>query len=252
MAAVEKDDVFTYAEHGVHVVGVDDGGDAIFMGDVAQKLINENGGAGVEPGIGLVAKKVAGVEGYGAGYGHAFLHASGNLGGIFGVGARQADALQAEAGAREHLGARHVGKHDQREHDVAKHRLGIKQRRPLKEHADFAAQGLDLRGGHAQQVAPVVENLAAVGADEPHERFHQHRLARPALADDEVGLAGEKCGVDVVEYGLAVEALDDLFHFNHCIISLVRITSSSRMRMLLETTALVLALPTSRAPPRTW
>ena len=41
MTFVQEHDVFTNAKHGVHVVGVDDRGYSVFMGDVAKKFVNQ-------------------------------------------------------------------------------------------------------------------------------------------------------------------------------------------------------------------
>ena len=37
---VDEDDVLTYTQHRVHVVGVDDSSHALFVGDVAEQLID--------------------------------------------------------------------------------------------------------------------------------------------------------------------------------------------------------------------
>ena len=56
---------------------------------------------------------------------------------------------------------------------------------------------------------------------------------------------------DVVENSLPVERFSYIPYLNHCSRSLVSSTSNRRIRILLETTAFVLAFPTSRAPPFT-
>ena len=40
---VDKNDLLAYAAHRAHVVGVDDGGDAILVGDVADEAIDKAG-----------------------------------------------------------------------------------------------------------------------------------------------------------------------------------------------------------------
>lgn len=42
MSFIYEHDFLTDTQHGVHVVGVDDRGDSIFMGDVAQKFVDED------------------------------------------------------------------------------------------------------------------------------------------------------------------------------------------------------------------
>ena len=63
--------------------------------------------------------------------------------------------------------------------------------------------------------------------------------------------SGEEFGAHVVQHGAIVERLGYILYFDHCSMSLVRITSKKRIRMELATTPLVEALPTSRAPPFT-
>ena len=62
MSFINENDVFTDAKHGVHVVGVDDGRYLIFMGDIAQQLVDKDRCLRVETGVRLVAEKVFGIE----------------------------------------------------------------------------------------------------------------------------------------------------------------------------------------------
>ncbi len=48
MTLVDEHDILTNPYHGIHVVGVDDGGYIVFMCDVAQKFVNKNRCARVE------------------------------------------------------------------------------------------------------------------------------------------------------------------------------------------------------------
>ena len=41
VALIDEDDVFAYTEHGVHVVGVDDGGHAVFLGDTVDEGVDD-------------------------------------------------------------------------------------------------------------------------------------------------------------------------------------------------------------------
>ncbi len=132
VALVDEHDVLADAEHRVHVVGVDDGGDVVFVGDVAEQFVDHDRGAGVEARVGLVAEEVFGIEGDGAGDGHTFLHTARDLGGVFVVGALEVDALDTELGTVMNLGGSHVGEHGERESHVAEHGLGVKERRALE------------------------------------------------------------------------------------------------------------------------
>ncbi len=48
MALVDEHYVFAYAKHAVHIVGVDNGGYIVFVGDVAQKFVDQYRCLGVE------------------------------------------------------------------------------------------------------------------------------------------------------------------------------------------------------------
>lgn len=61
---VDENDVLSDSQHGVHIVGVDDCGYTVFVGDVVEKLIDENRGSRVKTGVGLVAEEVFRVQGY--------------------------------------------------------------------------------------------------------------------------------------------------------------------------------------------
>lgn len=102
------------------------------------------------------------------------------------------------------------------------------------------------------------------GFEKPHKVFHKHGFTRTALTDNQIHLTVVKLGADVVQHltGAIVEKFIEMFYFNHNFVascalwvyinkSLVRITSLTRMMMLLITTASVLALPTSTEPPFT-
>lgn len=39
---IDEDNILTYAEHRVHVVGVDYGRDIVFVGDVGEELVNHD------------------------------------------------------------------------------------------------------------------------------------------------------------------------------------------------------------------
>ncbi len=64
MPLIYEHDVFSDAEHGVRVMGIDDGGYAILMRDVAEQLVDQDGCLRVESGVWLVAEEIFRVEGY--------------------------------------------------------------------------------------------------------------------------------------------------------------------------------------------
>ncbi len=47
-AAREKGNMVTDTEHGIHIVGVDNGGDVILAGYVVDELVDEDGGLRIE------------------------------------------------------------------------------------------------------------------------------------------------------------------------------------------------------------
>ena len=55
---MDEDYGFTYSHDGIHVVGVDDGGDVVFVGDAMQEFIDDERRLWVEPRVRLVAKEV--------------------------------------------------------------------------------------------------------------------------------------------------------------------------------------------------
>ena len=48
MPLVDEDDVFADTHHRVHVVRIDDGGDAILLGDAGEQLVDDERGLGVQ------------------------------------------------------------------------------------------------------------------------------------------------------------------------------------------------------------
>ena len=85
-----------------------------------------------------------------------------------------------------------------------------------------------------------------------HSTLHQDRLTGTALTNDKVSFSGFENSVDVVEHlNSVVKRLRNIFNFNHVSNNLVSMKFEPRIIMLLLTTAFVLFLPTSRAPPFT-
>ena len=70
------------------------------------------------------------------------------------------------------------------------------------------------------------------------------------MADDKVGLAVLKYGVDVFQHVLIFERFEKMANFNHDSIC-VKNTSENRISTLEHTTASVEAFPTSTDPPST-
>ena len=69
------------------------------------------------------------------------------------------------------------------------------------------------------------------------------------LAYNHVHFTVAEIGTDVVQHGYTVKLLYYVLNFYQFSIKLVSTTSNNNITILLFTTALVLALPTSSAPP---
>ena len=251
VAFVNEKDVLADAHHGVHVVGVDDGGGIELLRDVVDEFVDDERRFGVKSGIGLVTEEVLGVEGNGAGNGHALLHTAGYFAGIFRCSIAEVDAIQTELGTADAILITVGGEHIKGEHDVFQHGHGVEQRRALENHAHLAAEQGALALGHAHEAAPVVEHIALGRLEEADDVFYQNGLAGTALADDEVGLSAVEARGDAPEHFFVAEGLmqvSDFYHDRSC----VRKRSEKRMSMEQATTASVLALPTSMLPPSTW
>ncbi len=122
-AVAQVDDVFAYAEHRVHVVGIDYRGDVVLVCDVAEQFVDEDGGMRVKAGVWFVAKEILGIQCDGTSNRYTLLHTARNLRWILVVRTFEVDTFKAELCAVLAFGGCHVGKHHQREHHIAKHCL---------------------------------------------------------------------------------------------------------------------------------
>ena len=169
----------------------------------------------VEARVGFVAKQVFRLQGDGPRNGGTLHHTATDLRGIEVAGMTDLHSLEAAEGAALALAGRLAREHVEREEHILEHRHAVKQRRALKQHARLAAQVLQLRLVHRQQIAPVVEHAPALRLHQPDDTLHRHRLARAASSDDEVRLARLEDGADVVQDHAPVERLDQMFYFDH-------------------------------------
>ena len=206
-AVGEEGDVVADTEHGIHVVGVDHGGDVVLAGDVVDELVDEDGGLRVEARVGFVAEEVARVERDGTGDGDALLHAARQLGGHLLVRTLQVDTVEAEVHAFANLGVGLFAEHAEGKGNVLLDRHRIEEGRALEQHADLLANLLHLLVLQFRDVAPVVEDFPLLGLVEADEAFEQHGLARPRLPDDEVVDARLEGAVDALEHRLFAERL---------------------------------------------
>ena len=200
----------------------------------------------------LVAEQVLGVERDGPRYGHAFLHTSRNLAGEFLLGIYEVHPVEALTCALLAVAVGHVGEHVEGKHHILQNRQRVEERRALENHSHLTTQRDALVLVHYHQVASVVEHLSAGRVKQSYEVLHQHGLSRPALPDNQVGLSILEDSIDVFQHILVFERFVEMLYFYHGYErSWVRNTSENRMSTLLDTTAEVLASPTSTEPPFT-
>ena len=250
IAFVDIEDMFADAHDGIHVVGVDDGGRVILLRELMDEFVDDERCLGVETGVGFVAEEILGLEGDGPRNGHAFLHTARDFTGELGSCLAEVDTVEAELGTAHTFLIGIIGEHVEGEHDVFKHRHGVEKGCTLENHSHLATEKGTLALGHAYKATPIVDNIASSWSEEPYDAFHQHSLARTALSDDEVRLAVFESGGDALEHFTSVKRFMEIGDFYHER-SWVRKRSENRMSMEHETTALVLAFPTSMLPPST-
>ena len=105
------------------------------------------------------------------------------------------------------------------------------------------------------EVPAVEQDFSAIGSQQAYHRLHQDGFSRTALPDNQVADARFQFQIDIEEDLAVAEKLiemPDFYHFAVFYISSWVNTKLDRIiAMLLLTTALVLALPTSMAPPCT-
>ena len=77
---VDVDDLVPDGVDRVHVMGIDDGGDVVLLGDLVDELVDHGGGLGVEPRVRFVAEEILGVECYSTGDSGTLHHPPTDLG----------------------------------------------------------------------------------------------------------------------------------------------------------------------------
>ena len=217
MAFVDKENVLTNAHHGIHVVGIDDGGDSQVVGNGRQQFVDDKRCLRVEAAVGLVAEQVLRVQHDGTGDGDALLHTTRELGREFLLSSAQVHTLQAFHGTVLTLAIGHRREHVEWEHHVLQHRQRVEEGGTLEDHSHLAAHHHLLRLRHLHKVATVVEHLSAGGLQQSHEVLHEHRLSRSRLSDDQVRLTVLKHGVDIVKDLLVLKRFIEILYFYHFI-----------------------------------
>ncbi len=143
-ALVDVDDLLPDLHDGVHVVGVDDRGDVVLLGNLVDQVVDDDRSLRIEARVGLVAEEVARVQDDRARDGHALDHAARQLRRVEIVGVFEPHAPQAEIHALAFLGLRLIGEEIQRQADVLRYGRRVQQRSALKDHADVLADRLAL------------------------------------------------------------------------------------------------------------
>ena len=171
--------------------------------EVAQQREDGLRGVGVKRAGGLVGEQDARAVGQGAGDGHALLLPAGELTGVDVGLVRQVDQREQLAHARVDLGAAHAGV-AQRIGDIVRDGAAVEQVELLEDHADAAAQRVQLlfaggllRAALAQKHAASADDdggavdghFAVVGRLQQVDAAHERRFARAGVADDAVDFA---------------------------------------------------------------
>ena len=100
----------------------------------------------------------------------------------------------------------------EREGDVVPDRERVEQRPELEHHPDPPHEGVDLGPGGSGHADSVHDDLAPVGAKEPHQRAEQGRLAGPASTDQGEALPPLHLEVDPPEDPAVAETHRDVPH----------------------------------------
>ena len=195
------------AEHGIHVVGIDHGGDVVLVCNVVDELVDENGGLRVKARVGFVAEEIFGIERDGTRNGNALLHTARKFGGHLLVRTLQIDTIQTEIHALAYLFLCFIAEHTERKSDVLFHRHRVEEGRALEEHTNLLAYLFHLVILQFGDVAPIVEYFSLLGLVKADETFEQHGFARARLTDDEVVDSCLERATDAVEHRLFAERL---------------------------------------------
>ena len=59
---MDIDDLLADLHDRIHIVGVDDRGDAVFLGDLVDQVVDHDRSLGVEARVGFVAEEVFGIQ----------------------------------------------------------------------------------------------------------------------------------------------------------------------------------------------
>src|SRR6185312_8599169 len=107
---------------------------------------------------------------------------------------------------------------------------------------------------HVHKVASVVKHFTGIYFCKAHHAFKQYCFARATLANNKVCFTLLKLAGKIFGYMSFAKVLVYMLQFYHAPTSnnLASTKSNTRISMLQYTTALVLDLPTSSAPPSVW
>lgn len=212
---VQQDDIVTDAHDRIHVVGIDDGRDIVFNGDIADELVDHDRSLGVEARVGLITEQVGGLQHDRTGNAYPLLHTTTDFGGVPVIGTRQIDPLEAKIYAIELFLSCFFGKHIQRETDILFDRHRIEQSRGLKKHAHLHTHTTHILAVELKKVDIVVKYLPGGRLEEAHQQLEQYRLAGAGAADDKIGMPAEKLSRNTLEDLLLVELFAYVYSSDH-------------------------------------
>ena len=204
-------------EGGGHVVGDDHRGHAEVLGRLADHLVDVLGGDGVESrGRFIVKQNLRSVD-QRARQADAFSHTARELRWKLLLDAGHVGQIQPAQQLAHPLDDLFLGQPvalQQRERDVLHHRHRIEQGGVLEHHPELAPQPSQLDLVLVDDVLPVDVDVPGFGLHQPHQVLHQHRLALPRAADDDVDLAPFDVEIHAPQDMLGTERLVQVAHLD--------------------------------------
>src|SRR5262245_33235185 len=132
---------------------------------------------------------------------------------------------------------------------VVEHAHGIEKRRELEYIADLTSQGVEVVPGEESHVLAIYENRAVIGLQQADNGLQEHRFPCARRTDDCHGLGLAHFQRDSLEDGARANRLFHVAELDAHSRVTAQNASSTRISMLLTTTACVVERPTASAPP---
>ncbi|MNC22660.1 hypothetical protein D3C75_706670 [compost metagenome] len=186
------------AQHFLHIMGDDDGGDAEGIVEFLDELDQHRHGDGILADEGLVIHDEIRIQRDGSGQGSTAGHAAGEFGRHQSGRAAQAHRLQLHHDDGVDQLLRQTGVFPQREGHVVEHRHAGEQGAALEQHAHPLAHLIQTAAGEGGDVFPVKQNMTGLRLQLATDQAQQGGLADAAGAHDGGDLATGNGQVDPV------------------------------------------------------